>query len=115
MIHSLEKYRIFIKPGNTDFRKAVNGLSLIVEEQMNEKLFEKSLFVFCNKSKDKLKILYWDDTGFCLWYKRLEKNKFPWPKSEKEKQILSYKELQMLLKGIDFFNAHEKITFSSVS
>jgi len=57
-----------------DFRKSINGLTTIVEQEMDSDVFSGQVFVFCNKSRDKLKVLYWDKTGFALWYKRLEKH-----------------------------------------
>ena len=56
-----------------DFSKSINGLSVIVEQSMGLSLFDSALLVFCNKQRDKLKILYWDNSGFCLWYKHFEK------------------------------------------
>ena len=50
-----------------DFRKAINGLVVIVEQEMQLSPFDDALFIFCNKSRDKLKVLYWDKTGFALW------------------------------------------------
>ncbi len=58
-----------------DFRKSINGLSIIVESEMALSPLSGALFVFCNKKRDKLKLLYWDKTGFALWYKRLEQEK----------------------------------------
>ena len=90
-------YRDFI-----DFRKSINGLSIIVEQQMALTSTDGSVFVFCNKSRDKLKILYWDKTGFALWYKRLEKDKFKWPKNiDMEQLVLSEQQLHWLLSGFD--------------
>lgn len=71
--------QIFLCYGFVDFRKSINGLSLIVEEDLELSSISGALFIFCNKAKDKLKILYWDKTGFALWYKRLEKGRFKWP------------------------------------
>jgi len=62
-----------------DFRKSINGLALIVEQEMCLSPLSSALFVFCNKNRNRVKALYWDQTGFCLWLKRLEKQKFKWP------------------------------------
>jgi transposase len=62
-----------------DFRKAIQGLSLLVEQALELNPFEATLFVFINRRRDKIKILYWEKNGFCLWYKRLEKQRFKWP------------------------------------
>ncbi|MFT6900235.1 MAG: transposase, partial [Colwellia sp.] len=67
---------VFIHTQFVDFRKSINGLVGIVEAELARDAYTGTLFVFCNKAKDKLKILYWDKTGFALWYKRLEKQKF---------------------------------------
>ncbi len=86
-----------------DFRKSINGLSALVQEQMKLDPFDDALFVFCCQRKRKLKILYWDQTGFALWYKRLAEDKFPWPRLV-EGQVLTVtsKELNWLLEGINF-------------
>ena len=76
--------------------------------------FSKSLFLFCNGQRKLLKIVYWDRTGFCLWQKRLEKNKFPWPETEDEAREIRFEELKMLLDGIDFFKAHKELSYSRV-
>ena len=109
-----DKIRIFIKPGPTDMRKQINGLSVIVEEEFSESPFSGHLFLFCNKNRRRMKILYWDRNGFCLWLKRLEKDRFPWPKDKEEALEISREDLLMLLDGIDFFNAHKMLNFSAV-
>lgn len=76
--------KVFLALGATDIRKAINGLSVIVSEQMNLDVFSGNLFVFCNRQKSILKILYWDKNGFCLWQKRLEKDRFKWPNTRTE-------------------------------
>lgn len=70
---------VFLYSDFVDFRSSINGLSLFVEQKMQVSPLTGSVFVFCNKGRDKLKVLYWDKTGFSLWYKRLEKDKFKWP------------------------------------
>ncbi|WP_335908927.1 MULTISPECIES: IS66 family insertion sequence element accessory protein TnpB [Shewanella] len=76
----VEPPAIYLHQQAVDFRKSINGLCLIVEEHMQLSAFSGALFVFCNRQRDKVKVLYWDQTGFCLWYKRLEKDTFKWPK-----------------------------------
>ncbi|MEJ2664536.1 MAG: IS66 family insertion sequence element accessory protein TnpB [Spirochaetia bacterium] len=109
-----EKVKIYVKPGPTDMRKQINGLSVIVKEDIGIDPFTGHLFIFCNKPRNRLKVLYWDKNGFCLWLKRLEKHKFPWPKNREGVLELKEKELRMLLGGIDFFQAHQEITYEKV-
>lgn len=114
MIFDYTDYRYFIRPGKTDLRKGVNGLSLQVQDVMQNDPFSKSLFLFCNGQRKLLKIIYWDRNGFCLWQKRLEKNKFPWPETEDDAREIKFEELKMLLAGIDFFKAHKQLHYSRV-
>jgi len=103
-------YRDFV-----DFRKSINGLSVIVEQQLQLSPFTGSVFVFCNKGRDKLKVLYWDKTGFALWYKRLEKESFKWPKKLSEQSLnLTEQQLHWLLDGFDVLG-HQAIRYESVS
>jgi len=115
MFINWSEVKVFIKPGSTDMRKQINGLSILIEELLGEQIFSGSLFIFCNKPRDILKILYWNNNGFCLWLKRLEKDKFPWPKNEEDVFKITTEELKMLLSGIDFFNAHKKLKYSKAS
>lgn len=111
-----ENARVFIRPGFVDMRKSINGLSeLVLSEMKIEPVSSGFIFVFCNKRRDRMKILYWDDTGFCLWFKRLEKHRFPWPSAVEDSQELTSDDLYSVLKGIDIFNVHEKLTFSSIN
>ena len=93
---------IYLHTGHVDFRKSINGLLAIVESELALNAFTGALFIFCNKKQDKLKLLYWDKTGFALWYKRLEKHRFKWPKvNELNTLSLSEQQLQWLLGGYD--------------
>lgn len=114
MIINLDRLNIYVKPGITDMRKQINGLSILVQEDLKKDPFSGSLFMFCNRNRKLLKILYWDQNGFCLWLKRLEKDKFPWPHNETAAQEITRDQLEMLLKGIDFWKAHKKLNYSSV-
>ena len=71
--------QVYLALGVTDLRKSVDGLALIVQEQFKLDPFSRNLYVFCNRKRDKIKILEWDTSGFWLHYKRLEKDKFRWP------------------------------------
>ena len=98
--HGLEN--IFLHRDFIDFRKGINGLVEVVLNEFEQSPQSSSLFVFCNKSRDKVKVLYWDKTGFCLWQKRLEEAKFKWPKTYNCNSItLDHEKLEWLLKGID--------------
>ncbi len=72
----IETSNIYLHKAPVDFRKGINGLSLVVEQQMQLNPFSEALFVFCNRTRDKIKVLYWQHNGFCLWQKRLEEDKF---------------------------------------
>ena len=115
MILDWEQVRVYVKPGATDMRKQINGLSIIVQEQLEMDPFSGNLFVFCNKAKRILKIIYWDRNGFALWVKRLEKDKFPWPVNRDEVEEIGKQKLSMLLDGIDFWNAYKRLKYQGVS
>ena len=106
---------IYLHRAPVDFRKAVNGLALIVELDMGHSPFSEAFFVFCNKAGDKVKVLYWDKTGFCLWYKRLEKARFKWPKSSADPVMeLTESQWHSLLKGFNI-EGHEDLFFTSLN
>ena len=109
-----ERVRLFVRPGITDMRKQIGGLAVLVEGQMGHSPFEESLFVFCNRERRIMKILYWDKNGFCMWQKRLEKHRFPWPQSEEAAREISVEQLRMVLEGIGFWNAHTRLNYTQV-
>lgn len=107
---------VYLHRDPVDFRKSIDGLSLVIDHAMNLSVFDPSLFVFCNKRRDKLKILYWDSSGFCLWYKRLEKERFKWPRKSDHKIItLSEEQFHWLLRGFDInqLQPHKLLNYSS--
>jgi len=115
MIVDWGSVRIFIKPGATDMRKQINGLSILVQEEMKSDPLNGHLYLFCSRNRRRLKIIYWDRNGFCLWLKRLEEDRFPWPMSDEECRELTSHELVMLLDGINFFTAHKKLNYLTAS
>lgn len=112
---NVEKLRVYLRPGVTDMRKSIDGLAAMAQDRMGGELFGGSLFVFCNRRRTHIKILYWDRTGFCLWLKRLEEERFPWPGTTEECREITPKELDWLLRGLDFFNVHKTLNLSRVS
>jgi transposase len=96
----LDGKRVYLACGQTDMRKSINGLAELVEGRFNLDPFDSALFVFCNKKRDRLKILEWDEDGFWLHFKRLEKGHFKWPAPGADStMILTGEELTYLLSG----------------
>jgi transposase len=92
--------RVYLACGNTDMRKSINGLSAIVEASFKLDPFSGALFVFCNRNRDRIKILEWDRDGFWVYFKRLEKGRFRWPlDNENKTMLLTGEELTLLLGG----------------
>ena len=111
----LPKVYLCIEP--VDFRKAILGLSLLVEQALELNPFESTLFVFTNRRRDKIKILYWEKNGFCLWYKSLQKQRFKWPTGHDSVTLtLNGEQLNWLLDGFDLWTnkPHDSLSFSSV-
>ena len=93
--------KVYIACEPTDMRKSINGLSIIVKETFELDPFVGALYVFTNHTKDKIKILKWDQNGFWLYYKRLEKGRFIWPKIRSNKILaVTSKQLRWLLDGL---------------
>ena len=92
--------QVYIATGITDMRKSINGLSILVAEQLDLDPLTGHLFCFCNRKRDIVKILYWQRNGFCLWQKRLEKDRFRWPQSAAEVIAVQGHELRWLLDGL---------------
>jgi transposase len=115
MLLDLSTIEIYVRPGHTDMRKAINGLTVMVQDYMDQNPLSGSLYLFCNRQRRILKALYWDRNGFCLWQKRLEKHKFPWPMTQEDARQISTEQLSLLLKGIDFWHEHTALKYSHVS
>jgi transposase len=114
MLLSSVQTKVYLAIGNTDMRKAINGLSILVQESMELDPFSGHLFVFCNRKRNILKILYWDRNGFCLWSKRLEKHFFRWPESSEEVMKIDQRELMWLVDGLEINQqkAHDRLSYS---
>ncbi|RYZ89222.1 MAG: transposase [Proteobacteria bacterium] len=109
---------IYLYRSHVDMRKAMNGLSQIVAEVLKRNPCDGSLFVFVNRDRTTVKALYWDKTGFAVWHKRLEVDKFHCLKASPGDSLpVSCEQLDLLLSGIDIEKAkpHEKISFHAFS
>ena len=108
--------KIFLYKHPTDMRKQIVGLAEMVESVLKEDPFSDLLFVFCNRKRDIIKAIYFDKAGLCLWTKRLDKDKFSWLKpTAKNKYVISAKDLDLLLDGVDVLKRHKKLEFSKLS
>ncbi|BBP45630.1 transposase [Thiosulfatimonas sediminis] len=108
---------VFVYRDPVDMRKSINGLAAIVEAELGHSPMNGALFVFCNRSRDKVKLLYWERNGFVLWYKRLEKHKFKWlnPQETKDSIEVTGKQLNQLLDGLDIFQQpHQSLFYDNV-
>ena len=87
-----------------DFRKSIAGLSVLVEQELQLDPFASALYVFINRQRNKIKVLYWHRNGFCLWLKRLEAEQFACPKEgETATRTISVHEFEWLLEGFDLW------------
>ena len=108
--------RVYIATGITDMRKSINGLSILVADQLDLDPLSGHLFAFCNRKREIIKILYWDRNGFCLFQKRLEKNKFQWPETTEDVLKIHGNELSWLLDGLslDQRQAHRQLSYETM-
>ena len=116
MIGSVSSAQVYLALGSTDMRKSIDTLTILVQEQMGGNPFSGALFAFCNRRRDIVKVLYWHYNGFCLWQKRLEKDRFRWPESSEEVMKLSHRELMWLIDGMTIPppDVHRELAYESV-
>ena len=114
MKYSYKGKDIYLACGATDMRNEIDGLAAVVQSSFKLTPASNAIFIFCNASRDRLKILEWDGDGFWLHYKRLERGRFPWPeKSGDEKtMMLSQHELEQLLGESKLRQKFDRIDYS---
>ena len=102
--------RIYLAAGSTDMRKGFEGLYGLVRDQLGLDPLSGHLCLFCNKGRNRLKVLYWDGSGLWICAKRLEKGRFSWPRDGEDlaRVTLSQEELSLLLGGIDLTRTRRK-------
>lgn len=109
---------VFLCLDPVDFRKGINGLAALVESVLELDPFASTLFVFRNRQRSKVKILYWERNGFCLWQKRLERDRFHWLKrTANGVETITGQQLNWLLDGFDITRMipHKTLKYSSIS
>ena len=108
---------VYLCKSAVDFRKGINGLAVLVEQALGLDPFSERLFVFINRRRDAVKILYWERSGFCLWTKRLEQERFRWPTHlDGAVPTLTGEQLNWLLDGYDLrhLRPHKRLDYKTV-
>jgi transposase len=109
---------VYLYSGAVDFRKQAHALALVVQHGMSRSpLEEGSLFVFVSRDRRKIRLLYWDKSGFALWWKGLERERFIAPEPSGDTVELGQRQLDLLLAGFDAFriNGHKEIVYERYS
>lgn len=118
MLSFIDTTEVFLHREPVDFRKQINGLTVLVQTSMELDVMREALFVFTNRRRDRIKVLYWDRSGFCLWMKRLERQRFVWPLQHADDVIaLNGEQLNWLLAGFDIFRfpPHQQLNYGAVT
>ena len=113
--NELRDIYVCVKP--VDFRLQINGLSLVVQEELQLDVFSEQLFCFTNRRRNRVKILVWERSGFVMWQKKLERQRFHWPREDATTVCLSGQELNWLLDGFDLtkWHPHERLHYEYVA
>ena len=115
MIALPPQIRVFLYRQSTDMRKSFNGLVAIIESELKQDPLSGSLFVFVNRRRDRIKILYWGQTGFCIWYQQLQKGTYQLPVheslDEQDTLEVTRSQLSLILDGIDLTSARQRARF----
>lgn len=114
MIALAPQVRVFLYRQPTDMRKSFHGLIALTESQLEQDPLSGSLFVFFNRRRDRIKILYWGQTGFCIWYQQLEQGTYqlPDPQSlDSDTLQVTRSQLSLILDGIDLCSARQRTRF----
>jgi transposase len=106
--------KVYLATGSTDMRKGFDSLAALVRDHLGHDPLSGGLFLFVGRDRDRIKILYWDSDGFCIWYKRLEEGTFRLPSARIAGASVELKasELAMLLEGIDLASVKRRRRFA---
>ncbi|MCH5186666.1 MAG: IS66 family insertion sequence element accessory protein TnpB [Oscillospiraceae bacterium] len=100
MLGGITVVQVYIVCGYTDLRRSIDGLAAIVKQNYGMNPYDRSLFPFCVRRRDRIKGLLWDEDGFLLLYKRLNDGSFQWPRSKSEMKLLSREQFVWLMQGL---------------
>ena len=116
MFVNWDSVRVFVRPGATDLRKQINGLAALAQTDMGQDPLSGNLYLFSNQDRRLLKALYWDRNGFCLWQKRLERQRYLWPADRAEVLELDMRRLRWLLEGLELekIRGHRELSYTTV-
>ena len=92
---------VYIVCGNTDLRKGIDTLAILIADNFGLDFYNDSLFLFCGRRNDRFKALYWDGEGFILLYKRFDNGRLTWPRTSEKVKELDSQQLDLLLKGLN--------------
>jgi len=112
MLLSDASKKVWLHTQPTDMRKSFNGLVVLVKNVLQENPLGGQCFVFINRRKTHIKLLYFDGSGYCIWMKRLEQGQFHGVQNSAEKAAISWTELQMIIAGIEVKNVRKYKRFS---
>ena len=118
MLRPPQSAQVYLYMEPVDMRKSIDGLAALVEQEMELSPALEAIFVFCNRGRDKIKLLYWERNGFVVWYKRLEQQRFQWLRDgEFTYHQCTGRELNQLLDGLNIWSQmpHRSIQFDSVT
>jgi len=115
MIALPPQIRVFLYRLPTDMRKSFHGLVALTESALKQDPLSGSLFVFVNRRRDRIKILYWGQTGFCIWYQQLQKGTYQLPAEDVLEELqtieVTRSQLSLILDGIDLSSARQRMRF----
>lgn len=115
MLSFSSKQRYFLYRGATDMRKGFNGLSGLVRQHLAHDLLSGDVFIFLNRRRDRIKLLMWDQTGFAVWYKVLERGTFELPAAAADHIELPWSDLVLLLEGIEIKSVKRRKRYRKVA
>ena len=117
MIRPSPDVAVYLYADCVDMRKSIDGLAALIEQETTLSPFSTTLFVFCNRQRDKIKLLLWERNGFVLWYKRLEKFRFQWPSAADQPVTMDGAVLNQLLDGYDIRppKAHPTLHYTNMT